>query len=204
MSNVTLVLATRNTGKKKEYSRLLKNLPICLRMLSEFGEVPEVKEVGTSFEEIAQLKAKHAAAALGISAIADDSGLVVDALDGAPGIFSARYAGKAADDAANNRKLLEAMRGKDSRAASFVCVIAISKPSGQTRIYTGRCTGEILSQPRGEKGFGYDPLFYYPPLGKSFAELTGEQKNAVSHRGSAIRQLRNDFQNLVSWMGEKL
>jgi len=203
MSNVTLVLATRNKGKKEEYSWLLKNLPVSLRMLSEFDELREVREVGTSFEQIARLKAKHAAGMVGISAMADDSGLVVDALDGAPGIFSARYAGEAADDNTNNRKLLAAMSKTDNRTASFVCVIAVAKPSGQTRIYTGRCAGEILYEPRGEKGFGYDPLFFYPPLGRSFAELTGEQKNTVSHRGRAIRRLRDDFQNLVSWMREK-
>jgi XTP/dITP diphosphohydrolase len=200
MSNITLVLATRNTGKKREYSRLFKNVPVSIRMLSEFDELPEVREAGTSFEQIARAKAQYAAGMLGIPAIADDSGLVVEALDGAPGIFSARYAGEPADHAANNRKLLDAMRNRDNRSARFVCVIAIAKPSGQTRIYTGTRTGEIVREPRGKHGFGYDPLFFYPPLGRTFAELTVEEKSEVSHRGRAIRRLRDDFQEICAWM----
>jgi XTP/dITP diphosphohydrolase len=204
MSTINLVLATHNDGKRREYDLMLKDLPVQIHPLWEFAEIPELPEVGTSFEQIAEAKAQHAAGMLGLSAIAEDSGLVVEALGGAPGIFSARYAGESADDAANNRKLLDAMRATDNRRASFVCVIAIAKPSGQTRIYTGRCTGKILHEPRGEKGFGYDPLFLYPPLGRTFAELPAEQKSEVSHRGRAIRRLRDDFQSIVTWMEDEI
>lgn len=200
MSKINLVLATHNEGKRREYALLFKGLAIEIRMLSEFDEVPEAKEQGISFEEIATGKARHTAKMLGISAIADDSGLEVEALDGAPGILSARYGGEPTDDAANNRKLLEAMRGKDNRRASFVCAIAISKPSGQTRIYTGRCAGEIPHEPHGVNGFGYDPLFLYPPLGRTFAQITEKEKSEVSHRGRAMRRLRDDFDNIAIWL----
>jgi len=203
MSKVTLVLATRNKGKKREYALLFKGFPVVIRSLSEFDDLPELKEVGTSFKEIAIGKAQQAARMLGIPVIADDSGLEVEALDGAPGIFSARYGGEQSDDAANNRKLLDALRGKENRRASFVCAIAVEKPSGQTRIYTGRCAGEITHDPRGENGFGYDPLFFYPPLGKTFAELSAEEKSKVSHRGQAMRSLRDDFQRILTWMEDK-
>jgi XTP/dITP diphosphohydrolase len=200
MSRASLVLVTHNEGKKREYALLFKGLPIEMRALSEFDGVPEIREEGDSFAEIAMGKAQQVARLLDISAIADDSGLEVEALDGAPGILSARYAGAPTDDATNNRRLREAMRGKDNRGASFVCTIAIAKPSGQTLIYTGRCAGEILQEPRGENGFGYDPLFFYPPLGRTFAQLTAEEKNRVSHRGLAMRMLRDDLENIAIWL----
>jgi XTP/dITP diphosphohydrolase len=200
MPDIDLVLATHNEGKKREYYLLFKDFPIEIRTLSEFDWLPEVKEVGTSFEEIAKGKARHAAVILGISAISDDSGLEVEALDGAPGILSARYAGEPANDAANNRKLLEAMRGRENRRASFMCAIAIAKPSGQVRVYTGRCRGEISHEPRGVHGFGYDPLFLYPPYGRTFAELPEKDKSEVSHRGRAMRRLRDDFDAIVTWL----
>jgi XTP/dITP diphosphohydrolase len=203
MSKISLVMATHNEGKSREYALLLKDLPVQIHRLSEFDNLPELKEVGTSFKEIAVGKAQQAARMLGITAIADDSGLEVEALNGAPGIFSARYGGEPSDDAANNRKLLQAMRGKENRRASFVCAVAIAKPSGQTRIYAGRCAGEITHNPRGENGFGYDPLFLYPPLGRTFAELTAEEKSRVSHRGQAMRSLRDDFQRILTWMEDR-
>ncbi len=200
MSKAILVLATHNEGKRREYALLFKGLPVEIRTLSEFNGMRGVKEVGTSFEEIARGKARHVARMLGITAIADDSGLEVEALDGAPGILSARYGGEPADDTTNNRKLLDAMMGKNNRHATFLCAIAISKPSGHTRIYTGKCEGEILHEPLGENGFGYDPLFLYPPLGKSFAQLTEEEKNEVSHRGRAMTRLKDDFDNIEIWL----
>jgi XTP/dITP diphosphohydrolase len=203
MSKASLVLVTHNEGKRSEYALLFKGFPIEIRTLSEFDEVPEIREEGASFEEIAIGKARQASRLLDISAIADDSGLEVEALDGAPGILSARYGGEPTDDVTNNRRLCEAMRGKDNRHASFVCAIAIAKPSGQTLIYTGRCTGEILQEPRGERGFGYDPLFFYPPLGRTFAQLTAEEKNRVSHRGRAMRMLRDDFETIAIWLEVK-
>jgi XTP/dITP diphosphohydrolase len=200
MAKVTLVLATRNTGKQREYALLFKGFPVAIRSLAESDNLPEVKEEGISFEEIAKGKARYAARMLGIPAIADDSGLEVEVLNGAPGIRSARYGGEPTDDAANNRTLLEAMREKDNRHASFVCAIAIAKPSGQTRVYTGRCAGEITRDPRGMNGFGYDPLFWYPPLGKTFAQLTEKEKSEVSHRGQAMRRLRDDFGTIKVWL----
>jgi XTP/dITP diphosphohydrolase len=200
MSKSSLVLATHNEGKRREYTLLFRGFPITTRTLSEFDGVPEIREEGATFEEIASSKARQAARLLDIPAIADDSGLEVEALDGAPGILSARYGGEPVDDRANNRKLLEAMRGKENRRASFVCAIAIAKPSGQTLLYTGRCTGEILPEPRGKHGFGYDPLFFYPPFGRTFAQLTAKEKNRVSHRGLAMGRLRDDFGSITRWL----
>jgi XTP/dITP diphosphohydrolase len=203
MSKPALVLATRNKGKIREYALLFKEFPVLIRTISEFKDIPEIKETGTSFEEIAKGKAQYVARMLGIPAIADDSGLEVEALHGAPGIFSARYGGEPSDDEANNHKLLDAMREKGNRRARFVCSIAVSKPSGQTVVYTGSCAGEIVYEARGKHGFGYDPLFFYPPLGKTFAELSAEEKSKVSHRGQAMRSLREDFQKIVVWMEKK-
>jgi XTP/dITP diphosphohydrolase len=200
MSTINLVLATHNEGKKREYTLLFKDISIQIRTLSEFDELAEVEEQGTSFEEIVKGKARYAARMLDYPVIADDSGLEVVVLHGAPGILSARYGGEPTDDHANNRKLLESMRGKANRRASFVCAIAIAKPSGQTMIYTGRCAGEITHEPRGVNGFGYDPLFLYPPLGRTFAQLTEKEKSRVSHRGQAMRKLIDDFNNIKAWL----
>ena len=187
---MTVVLASRNKGKLAELSRLLgEQLGDVLTLLSldDIGFEGEIEENGTTFAENALLKAQ-AIAARGYIALADDSGLAVDALDGAPGVYSARYAGTHGDDAANNHKLLAALADATDRTASFVCVFACAFPDGRAPIVAeGRVTGEILTAPRGQGGFGYDPLFYYPPFGKSFAELSGEEKNTVSHRGAAVR-----------------
>jgi len=197
---MVLVLATHNEGKKREYDLLFKDFPLEIRGLSEFKVVSELREEGNTFEEIAINKARSVSKAIGLPALADDSGLEVDALDGAPGIFSARYAGEESDDAQNNRKLLEALRGKEDRQAIFVCSIAISKPTGQTLTYSGRCSGKLIHEPLGTNGFGYDPLFFYPPLGKTFAQLSIEEKGEVSHRGRAMRKLRDDFKHILMWL----
>jgi XTP/dITP diphosphohydrolase len=197
---VVLVLATHNEGKKREYDLLLKDFPIEIRGLSEFKGVSKSAEEGNTFEEIAIKKAQYVSKTIGLPALADDSGLEVDALDGAPGIFSARYAGEESDDNQNNRKLLEALRGKEDRQATFVCSIAISKPTGQTLTYSGRCSGKVIHEPLGANGFGYDPLFFYPPLGKTFAQLSTEEKGEVSHRGRAMRKLRDDSTYILMWL----
>ena len=176
MSNTVLVLATHNKGKKREYEFLFKKYPIEVKGFSGFKGIPKIEEEGGTFEEIAKRKAQSASRILGVPTLADDSGLVVEALNGAPGIFSARYAGESADDYQNNLKLLEEMRGKENRNATFVCSIAIAKPAGQVLNYTGRCPGIILNELRGATGFGYDPLFYYPPLSRTFAQLSVEEK----------------------------
>ena len=200
MARPVLVAATRNEGKRKEYEFLFRKLPIEIKGLSDYPEIPEFSEQGSSFEEIATKKAQFASKMLAIPSLADDSGLAVEALNGAPGIFSARYAGKWADDYHNNLKLLEELDGKERRTAAFFCSIALAKPDGQTLTYTGACSGIILHKPFGTGGFGYDPLFYYPPLKKTFAQLSADDKNAVSHRGRAIKKLAADLENIMAWL----
>ena len=202
MKKIVLVLATRNKGKKREFELLFNGLPIEIKDVSEFQKITEFEEKGSTFEEIAINKAQFVSKALDLPAIADDSGLTVEALNGAPGIFSARYAGKSATNNENNRKLLEKMEGKENRNAIFVCSIAISKPTDQVLAYTGRCSGIILHEPAGTNGFGYDPFFYYSPFGKTFAQLSVEEKNRVSHRGQAMRKVKNDFKKIMIWLKE--
>ncbi len=203
MSEIVLVLATHNKGKKREYELFYQKFPIKIKGFSEFKGIPEFKEEGKTFKEIATKKAQFASRILDVPALADDSGLEVEALNGAPGILSARYSGESADDYQNNRKLLEEMRGKENRNATFVCSIAIAKPSGQVLTYTGRCSGIILNEPEGTNGFGYDPFFYYPPFRKTFAQLSVEQKNRVSHRGQAMRKLKDDIRKVLIWLEDR-
>lgn len=200
MSKPVLVLATQNRGKQREYAALFHESPMVLKALSEFKKIPELKEDGATFQEIATTKAQYVSRILGLPALADDSGLAVKALAGAPGIFSARYAGETADDYQNNKKLLEDMGGKEDRRAAFVCCIAIAKPDGDVMTFTGKCGGIILHEPEGIDGFGYDPLFYYAPLNRTFAQLTMEEKNRVSHRGQATKKLRDNLQNVLIWL----
>ena len=202
MKKMVLVLATRNKGKKREFDLLFNGSPIEIKDVSEFQKTIEFEEKGSTFEEIAINKAQFVSKALDLPAIADDSGLTVEALNGAPGIFSARYAGKSATNNENNRKLLEKMEGKENRNAIFVCSIAIYKPTDQVLTYTGRCSGIILAEPAGTNGFGYDPFFYYSPFGKTFAQLSIEEKNRVSHRGQAIMKLKKDFKKIMIWLKE--
>jgi XTP/dITP diphosphohydrolase len=203
MSKIVLVVATHNQGKMREYTLLLREFPIEIKGLSDFQKIPRFQEKGSTFDEIARNKARFASTVLDVPALADDSGLVVEALDGAPGIFSARYAGNSADDYQNNLKLLENMNGKENRDATFVCSIAIAKPGGQVLTYSERCSGRILSKPVGKHGFGYDPLFYYPSLHKAFAQLSPKEKNRISHRGKAMKKLADDFENILAWLKEK-
>ena len=191
MEKMTVVLASRNKGKVAELQRLLcaeLSDVIELKSLDDVGITEEIEENGKTFAENAEIKAR-AAAASGFVGLGDDSGLAVDALDGAPGVYSARYAGEHGNDAANNEKLLAALSGKTCRDAAFVCALALVFPDGRVVSATGRVCGEILTSPRGEGGFGYDPLFYYAAFGKTFAELTREEKNEISHRGAAVRAL---------------
>lgn len=184
-----IVMASSNAGKIREIARLLDGLDIELVAQSEF-DVENALETGTTFHENSLIKAEHAARATGLAAIADDSGLAVDALDGAPGVYSARYAGMDCDDAANNNKLLLAMQGMDERGAAFHCVATFVEPGGEPLVAEGEWRGEILREPKGAGGFGYDPLFFVPDCGCSSAELSQEQKNARSHRGQALRALQ--------------
>lgn len=187
----TLVLATRNAGKLAEMRRLLENAAIDIVGLTDLPDLPEVVEDGATFADNARKKAETVAAWTGLPCLADDSGLVVEALGGRPGVHSARYAGPTADDAANNRKLLEQLAGvpADRRQAAFQCVMALCRPGKQTRLFEGRVEGMILSAPQGEGGFGYDPLFYLVGQGCTMAQLPLDLKNRLSHRGQALRQV---------------
>ena len=203
MNNI-IVLATRNQGKIREFKELLKNFPIELRSLNDFGPIPDVVEDGETFDDNAYKKASFTAKALGLPAIADDSGLVVEALAGAPGVKSARYAGDNASDQDNIEKLLQQMHNLQNRKAAFVCVISIAVPGGPALTYEGRCEGEITKEPSGKDGFGYDPVFFYPPLGKTFAEISLAEKNKVSHRGKALTEVANEFDKVLKWLESRL
>lgn len=187
-----IVIASRNLKKARELEDLLQPLALRVRRVSEFSP-KEPAETGSTFIENALIKARHAAAASGLPAIADDSGLCVDALDGAPGVRSARYAGEPASDAVNNDKLLAEMErvADEARGAQFVSVVVLlrSPTDPIPLIAEGRWRGSILRAPRGGQGFGYDPLFYVPDLRCSAAELAAERKNRISHRGQAMQQL---------------
>jgi len=195
-----LVIATRNNGKTSEIREMLKDFPIEIKDLNDFGPIPEVEEDGKTFDDNAYKKASFTARVLGFPALADDSGLVVDALDGAPGVYSARYAGENATDEERTAKLLEEMKGMDNRKAAFECVISIAVPRGPALTYDGRCEGLITEQRVGENGFGYDPVFFYPPLKKTFAQLSRDEKNRVSHRGKALQEICNEFDKIMTWL----
>jgi len=185
-----LVLATNNKGKVREMSEMLAAHGIEVLSLNEFPQVGDIQEDGRTFKENAVKKATVTAGMTGLTALADDSGLEVDYLDGAPGVFSARFAGEEKSDRANNEKLLRLLTGvpPDKRTARFQCVIAIARPGGLVHTVQGTCEGVIAGEPRGDMGFGYDPLFYLPQYGKTFAELDLPLKNKISHRGKALAQ----------------
>lgn len=199
-----LVLATRNQGKIEEFKTLFSGFPLDIKSLNDFGPTPEPVEDGKTFEDNAYKKAHFTARVLGFPALADDSGLVVEALGGQPGVLSARYAGEGAGDEAKIRKLLKAMEGASNRRAAFECVIAIAVPRGPALIYEGRCEGEIATEPRGNNGFGYDPIFFYGPFGKTFAEMSQEEKNRVSHRGKASAKLLAEFDKVMKWLEQRI
>ena len=175
-AQTTLVIATRNPGKTAEIRDLLQGYPVHIKNLDDFGPIPEVEEDGATFEENAYKKASFTARVLGLPALADDSGLAVKALDGAPGIYSARYAGEDASDKQRCDKLMAELSGKSDRSAAFMCVISIAVPTGQALTYEASCEGVIAEKPAGENGFGYDPVFFYPPLKKTFAQLSRRVK----------------------------
>jgi XTP/dITP diphosphohydrolase len=203
-----LVIATSNEGKVREFVSMFTPLGIRVRGLRDFPELPDVEEDGSTFAQNAEKKAVTIAKLLGLPVMADDSGLCVDALDGAPGVYSARYSGEGATSERNNAKLLEELGRLREGAelvqalpehpeglellsqARFVCVLAFFDPSADETIYAeGECAGWIQSEPRGEGGFGYDPLFYLPEFKKTMAQLSPEQKNSISHRGEALRKM---------------
>ena len=200
MERTTLVIATRNPGKTAEIRQMLAGYPVTVKNLDDFGPIPEIPEDGETFDENAYKKASFASRVLGLPAMADDSGLCVNALNGQPGVHSARFAGSNATDADKCAKLLEMLTNAGDRTAAFVCVISIAVPTGAALTYEGRCEGVIAQAPAGENGFGYDPVFYYPPLDRTFAQLTAEEKNRVSHRGRAIAEVRDEFDRILKWI----
>jgi XTP/dITP diphosphohydrolase len=187
-----LLIATHNQGKKAEYAAILDDLPLELVTLTDLGIDVEIEETGTTFEENALLKARGYAAIADLVTLADDSGLEVDALDGAPGIHSARYAGPEAGDEDLYTLLLHNLRGvpASERAARFRCVIALVWPDGREETVEGVCEGRILREPRGSRGFGYDPVFYVPAYDKTMAQLPMVVKNRISHRGRAAEKAK--------------
>lgn len=190
-----LLVATTNAGKVRELAASVEGLT--LRSLRDFPELPEVEEDLDTFEGNARKKALAYARATGLPALADDSGLCVDALGGRPGVYSARYA--PGDDAARVQKLLAELQDvpEEARGASFVCALCLAFPDGRTTLELGRCEGRIARAPRGSGGFGFDPVFFVPELGKTFAEFTHEEKHARSHRGRALAKLRSTLQALA-------
>lgn len=187
MKKQPIVLASTNPGKAAEFAVLLQDLPWEVRTLKDYPEIGEIVEDGQTFTENALIKARTVVKACGQMALADDSGLMVDALDGAPGIYSARFAGEAKDDGQNTAKLLALLKDTpaEKRGAQFCCAMALVLPDGRQYTVEGYCRGLIAEKPTGDGGFGYDPVFYVPDLDKTFAELSMAEKNAISHRGQA-------------------
>jgi XTP/dITP diphosphohydrolase len=196
-----LVVGTRNPKKRVELLEILDDLPVELRDLTAYPDAPEVEEDGATFEENARKKAIVLAKALGAWVLGEDSGLVVPALKGRPGVYSARYAGKQGDDEANNDRLLSELAPlpEVARAAYYVCTAALADPEGEVKaVVEGRCHGAILKERRGSGGFGYDPLFLIPEYHKTFGELSATVKHALSHRGRAMAHLRPELRRLLS------
>ena len=200
--NKLIIIATHNKGKAAEFEALFEPLGYEVKTMHDFPDTEPVEETGLTFEENARLKAETVAAEMGTFVLADDSGLAVDGLDGLPGVHSARFAGEEASDAANNAKLLAEL-GEDSRldrTAHFHCTLALAHPARETLIIKGQVDGEIAKLPQGEHGFGYDPLFYLPDRDQTMAQLTAAEKNKISHRADAIKQLK---QQLNEWLADE-
>jgi XTP/dITP diphosphohydrolase len=195
-----IIVATKNRGKVREIRRALRGLGLKIYSLNDFSDTPEIEEDGKTFTENALKKARFYSNYFGKLTIADDSGLEVDALKGLPGIYSARYAGNGASDRKNYQKLLREMEGIriSKRGARFKCVMAMVSHEGRETVVEGSCAGRIGFRPMGKRGFGYDPLFILPKHGKTMAQLSIEEKNRISHRGKALRKLKNRIKILIS------
>ena len=192
-----LVLASKNAHKLVEMKDILSQLGVEVVLESEAGVDVDVEETGATFEENAYLKAHAVMEASGLPAIADDSGLCVDALNGAPGVYSARYGGPGLDDAGRYKLLLENMRGQLDRRCKFVSAICCCFPNGDRVEARGECAGTLAYAPKGADGFGYDPIFFVPGLKKTFAELSAAEKNAISHRGNALKKFQTELENYL-------
>ena len=193
------ILATHNPGKLREMAAILSQYGVEVVSPADVGITVDVEETGTTFAENAMLKAKAICAAADLPAIADDSGLCVDALNGGPGVYSARYGGEGLDDKGRYTLLLQNMRGQTPRAAHFACAIACAFPNGDELTAEGRCDGTIAFAPMGEGGFGYDPVFFVPEKAKTFGQLTAEEKSAISHRGKALKAFS---EKLATYLGK--
>jgi len=191
-----LVIATKNLGKAREVGRMLAGLPYEIVSLADYPDAPDVEETGDTFAQNAVAKASAYADFTGELTLADDSGLEVDALGGAPGVLSSRFA---PTDAERNSKLLDLMKDipDDKRTARFRCVVAIAQPGGKVRTCEGKAEGIISHSPKGDQGFGYDPVFYVPELGRHFAELSADEKDAISHRGKALEQAKAALRSMA-------
>ncbi|AOV07312.1 XTP/dITP diphosphatase [Sporosarcina ureilytica] len=201
-----VLIATNNKGKRKDFEALFHPLGINVLTLQDIEEMIDVEETGTTFEENAILKAETVANLLGKTVIADDSGLEIDALDGAPGVYSARYAGNDSTDELNIDKALRALEGVpgDKRTARFRCVLAVAGPMMETTVFSGSCEGVITEARRGTNGFGYDPIFYVPSKDRTMAELTAEEKSKISHRGAALKKLQAELSTMIQKVGEQI
>lgn len=194
-----ILIATKNKGKVKEFKALFNKFNVKVQSLHDFGDhFPEIEETGKTFKENAQLKAEEIAKLLNQAVIADDSGLVIDSLDGRPGVYSARYAGERATDEENNEKVLQELAGifEDKRTARFVCVLALATPGEETVFTQGTCEGTIATSPAGENGFGYDPIFIPDGYKITLAQLENEEKNRISHRFYALKSLEDVIMNI--------
>ncbi|MCC3647458.1 MULTISPECIES: XTP/dITP diphosphatase [Cytobacillus] len=186
-----VIIATKNAGKAREFERMFKPLGYQVKTLLDYPDFQDVEETGSTFEENAILKAEAVSKAFGRMVIADDSGLIIDALGGKPGIYSARYAGEEKNDQKNMNKVLDELESipDDKRQARFYCALAIAAPRKRTETVAGTCEGRILREKRGTYGFGYDPIFYSEEKGKAMAELMPEEKSEISHRANALQKL---------------
>jgi XTP/dITP diphosphohydrolase len=200
MPPLEIVVATRNPGKLKEIGAILEDYPVILLSLKDFPDVPEIPEDGETFAENAAKKAGTVARLTGRVAIADDSGLAVDALQGRPGVYSSRYAGENTTDEDRYRKLLKEMESipDGKRQGAFVCAAAVALPSGKAEIVESEIRGSIAFEPRGQHGFGYDPVFFIPEFGRTVAELEPELKNRISHRAKALEKLKEILPKFLS------
>jgi len=196
-----IIIATKNPGKAREFKQIFNEEDFTLKTLLDFPDFPEIRETGSTFEENATIKAHAVMERFSLPTIADDSGLQVDALYGQPGVYSARYAGDH-NDAANNAKLLSELGGvpMEKRTARFVSTLVFANPKNdQDLVVEGEVKGLIKTVPQGDDGFGYDPLFYVPEMDKTMAQMTVEQKNQISHRGNAIKELEKQWQDWINW-----
>lgn len=191
-----IVVASTNKGKIREFKEMLEPMGYTVKSLADFPDMPEIEENGTTFEENAVIKAQSVTDRYGIDAISDDSGLSIDAFGGEPGIHSARYLGHDTSYDYKNRVILERMEKESNRNCHYTCAIAVTRPNEEPVVFCDIVDCEIAKEPKGENGFGYDPIVYYAPLQKTMAEMTKDEKNAISHRGKAIRRFE-------AWMDER-